>query len=91
MLESPAVTGKVFDIRDGKVFTLHGDMVSTYHLGYYELTHEEVLPITDSQRVTTSSEGLMAGDTGKSFGWLRREWKPLINLIFSWKKSANRA
>ena len=43
MLESRVVTGKVIDIRDGKVFTLHGDMVSTYHLGYYEMMNEEVL------------------------------------------------
>ena len=49
MLESRVVTGKVIDIRDGKVFTLHGDMVSTYHLGYYEM-NEEILPVTDSQQ-----------------------------------------
>ena len=60
MLESRVVTGKVIDIRDGKVFTLHGDMVSTYHLGYYEMMNEEVLPVTDSQQAASSTAGLMA-------------------------------
>ncbi|WP_235613202.1 hypothetical protein [Paenibacillus sp. LC231] len=58
MLESRVVTGKVIDIRDGKVFTLHGDMVSTYHLGYYEMMNEEVLPVTDSQQGVETADQL---------------------------------
>ncbi|MGE7824688.1 hypothetical protein [Paenibacillus sp. NPDC093718] len=91
MLESRVVTGKVIDIRDGKVFTLHGDMVSTYHLGYYEMMNEEVLPVTDSQQAALSTAGLMAEETAESSGWLRREWKPLTSFITAWRKSANRA
>lgn len=91
MLESRVVTGKVIDIRDGKVFTLHGDMVSTYHLGYYEMLNEEVLPVTDSQQAASSTAGLMAEETDESSGWLRREWKPLTSFITAWRKSANRA
>ncbi|RAR44006.1 hypothetical protein [Paenibacillus sp. MDMC362] len=91
MLESRVVTGKVIDIRDGKVFTLHGDMVSTYHLGYYEMMNEEVLPVTDSQQAGSSTAGLMAEETAESSGWLRREWKPLTSFITAWRKSANRA
>lgn len=91
MLESRVVTGKVIDIRDGKVFTLHGDMVSTYHLGYYEMMNEEVLPVTDSQQAALSTAGLMAEETAESSGWLRREWKPLTSFISAWRKSANRA
>ena len=72
MLESRVVTGKVIDIRDGKVFTLHGDMVSTYHLGYYEMMNEEVLPVTDSQQAASSTAGLMAEEAAESSGWLRR-------------------
>ncbi|OME88806.1 MULTISPECIES: hypothetical protein [Paenibacillus] len=90
MLESRVVTGKVIDIRDGKVFTLHGDMVSTYHLGYYEMMNE-VLPVTDSQQASVSTAGLMAEETAESSGWLRREWKPLTSFITAWRKSANRA
>lgn len=91
MLESRVVTGKVIDIRDGKVFTLHGDMVSTYHLGYYEMLNEEVLPVTDSQQAALSTAGFMAEETAESSGWLRREWKPLTSFITAWRKSANRA
>ncbi|MGG4345985.1 hypothetical protein [Paenibacillus lautus] len=91
MLESRVVTGKVIDIRDGKVFTLHGDMVSTYHLGYYEMMNEEVLPVTDSQQASVSTSGLMAKEAAESSGWLRREWKPLTSFITAWRKSANRA
>ncbi|WP_098741817.1 hypothetical protein [Paenibacillus sp. EZ-K15] len=91
MLESRVVTGKVIDIRDGKVFTLHGDMVSTYHLGYYEMMNEEGLPVTDSQQASVSTAGLMAKETAESSGWLRREWKPLTSFITAWRKSANRA
>ncbi|MEC0207276.1 hypothetical protein P4H39_32205 [Paenibacillus lautus] len=91
MLESRVVTGKVIDIRDGKVFTLHGDMVSTYHLGYYEMMNEEVLPVTDSQQAAAPAADLMAEETAESSGWLRREWKPLISFISAWRKSANRA
>lgn len=91
MLESRLVTGKVIDIRDGKVFTLHGDMVSTYHLGYYEMMNEEVLPVTDSQQAALSTVGLMAEETAESSGRLRREWKPLTSFITAWRKSANRA
>lgn len=91
MLESRLVTGKVIDIRDGKVFTLHGDMVSTYHLGYYEMMNEEVLPVTDSQQAALSTAGLIAEETAESSGWLRREWKPLTSFITAWRKSANRA
>lgn len=91
MLESRVVTGKIMDIRDGKVFTLHGDMVSTYHLGYYTLNHEEVLPVTDCQQAAASTAGRAAENSVESSGWFRRDWKPLINLIFTWKKSANRA
>ncbi|MBU5347505.1 hypothetical protein [Paenibacillus lautus] len=91
MLESRVVTGKVIDIRDGKVFTLHGDMVSTYHLGYYEMMNEEVLPVTDSQQAALSTAGLLAEETAESSGWLRREWKPLTSFITAWRKSANRA
>ncbi|MCV4234159.1 hypothetical protein OHJ21_23620 [Virgibacillus sp. LDC1] len=91
MLESRVVTGKVIDIRDGKVFTLHGDMVSTYHLGYYEMMNEEFLPVTDSQQAAAPTAGLMAEETAESSGWLRREWKPLTSFITAWRKSANRA
>ncbi|MGC6589424.1 hypothetical protein ACPV3A_31385 [Paenibacillus sp. Dod16] len=91
MLESRVVTGKVIDIRDGKVFTLHGDMVSTYHLGYYEMMNEEVLPVRDSQQAASSTAGLLAEETAESSGWLRREWKPLTSFITAWRKSANRA
>ncbi|WP_127595754.1 hypothetical protein [Paenibacillus lautus] len=91
MLESRVVTGKVIDIRDGKVFTLHGDMVSTYHLGYYEMMNEEFLPVTDSQQAAAPTSGVMAEETAESSGWLRREWKPLTSFITAWRKSANRA
>lgn len=91
MLESRVVTGKVIDIRDGKVFTLHGDMVSTYHLGYYEMTNEEILPVTDSQQAAAPAPGLMAEESSESSGWLGREWKPLASFITAWRKSANRA
>jgi len=91
MLESRVVTGKVIDIRDGKVFTLHGDMVSTYHLGYYEMTNEEILPVTDSQQAAEPAPGLMAEESSESSGWLGREWKPLAGFITAWRKSANRA
>lgn len=90
MLESRVVTGKLIDIRDGKAFTLHGDVVSTYHLGYYEMMNEEALPVKDSQQAA-SPVGLMAEETAESSGWLRREWKPLTSFITAWKKSANRA
>lgn len=90
MLESRVVTGKVIDIRDGKVFTLHGDMVSTYHLGYYEMTNEEILPVTDSQQAAAPA-GFMAEESSVSSGWLGREWKPLASFITAWRKSANRA
>ncbi|ETT60543.1 hypothetical protein MHI43_03595 [Paenibacillus sp. FSL H8-0457] len=91
MLESRVVTGKVIDIRDGKVFTLHGDMVSTYHLGYYEMTNEEILPVTDSQQAAAPAAGFMAEESSVSSGWLGREWKPLASFITAWRKSANRA
>ena len=90
MLESRVVTGKVIDIRDGKVFTLHGDMVSTYHLGYYEMMNEEVLPVTDSQQAASSTAGLWRRKR-RILRLAPQEWKPLTSFITAWRKSANRA
>lgn len=94
MLENRVVTGKVIDIRDDKVLTVHGDMVSTFDMRYYAWMNEEPLPLTDSQATAASLRGETAAETDEQAeppGSVFREWGPLLNFITAWRKSANRA
>ncbi|ANY76529.1 hypothetical protein BBD41_11295 [Paenibacillus ihbetae] len=93
MLENRVVTGKVIDIRNDKVLTLHGDMVSTFDMKYYVLMEDEPFPIHEGLSEASLPAGLPEGDAAhaEAPGWFRRDWKPLLNLITAWRKSANRA
>lgn len=61
MLENRVVTGKVIDIRNDKVLTLHGDMVSTFDMKYYVWMEEEPFPIHEGLSEASIPDGLPEG------------------------------
>ncbi|GAB6928584.1 hypothetical protein JCM10914A_25670 [Paenibacillus sp. JCM 10914] len=93
MYHSRIVTGKVIDIRDGKVVTQQGDMISSYNLRYYNLMNEDLpVEVEDSLLAHMSTADQAEEDiVDHSSGWQRKDWKPLVEFIISRKKSANRA
>ncbi|KKO50703.1 hypothetical protein [Paenibacillus sp. DMB20] len=93
MYNTKVVTGKIIEIRDDHVVTLHGDTVSTYHMRYY-MMNEEPLPLTETEdtrvNAKTGAAATLAAEAEGS-GTYRKDWKPFASWLSSWRKSARRA
>lgn len=90
MYGTKVVTGKIIEIRDDTVVTLHGDTVSTYHLRYYKMISEEPLLLMESECAELEVE--LTSDTAvHSSGWFQSEWKPLVSRLSALMKRVNRA
>lgn len=90
MYSTKVVTGKIIEIRDDTVVTLHGDTVSTYHLRYYKMISEEPLLLMESE-CAELAVGLTPDQGVDSSGWFQREWRPLVSRLSALMKRVNRA